>query len=304
MTLNQLHYLLTIHECGSITKAAQELFVSAPSISTAIKNLEEELGCTLILRHRNGVSFTEQGEKAVEVAQSIEKSIDVLHHLKEMKDQTLYGQIRFGSAFSCNYSFSIPLMIYMTSVYPNVHISIAEDSTPNIIERIAQKSLDLGLIVVANIDEEYCFREIRRHHLQYTKILDDELVFLVRKDHPLTQRSSIGFADILSYPYFVSGESDYAVQNKFFQSYNPACRPVHINDPVTLRSVLLQSDGCTPMPLSNVKGTLKQVPGMTYLSADDFVFQCQIGWVHGEESLSLIEKVIIAELQFEANKFQ
>ena len=52
MNLNQFNYLLTIHKCGSITKAAQELFVSVPSISSAIRNLEDELGCTLLLRHR------------------------------------------------------------------------------------------------------------------------------------------------------------------------------------------------------------------------------------------------------------
>ena len=96
MNLNQFKYLLAIYQWGSITKAAQELFVAAPSVSSAMKELEEELGYSLMVRHRNGVTFTEQGEAAVRIIREIESQIAQLKKLDCLDGASLTGQVTLG----------------------------------------------------------------------------------------------------------------------------------------------------------------------------------------------------------------
>ena len=75
MNLNQFEYLLAIHQYGSITKAAQHLFVSAPAISNAIKSLEDEMGYPILIRQQNGVSFTKEGEETILALQIIQEQL-------------------------------------------------------------------------------------------------------------------------------------------------------------------------------------------------------------------------------------
>ena len=63
MTLQQLKYLVTVAECGSISEAAQKLFISQPSLSAAIQNLEKEMGVTAFSRFSKGVVITREGEE-------------------------------------------------------------------------------------------------------------------------------------------------------------------------------------------------------------------------------------------------
>lgn len=83
MRLNQFQYLLSLAEHGSFSKAAQELFVAQPSISQAIKEMEEELGILILRRSNKGISFTPQGKVVLEKAQNIMDEIDSLKLLAQ-----------------------------------------------------------------------------------------------------------------------------------------------------------------------------------------------------------------------------
>ena len=109
MNLNQVRYLLMIHETGSIRQAADNLFISAPSISTAIKNLEDELGYPLLLRHHNGVSFTEEGEEAILLMKELEDIINKLHHLHQ--DMSIAGEVTIGVSLHVKASLFLPTLL-------------------------------------------------------------------------------------------------------------------------------------------------------------------------------------------------
>lgn len=162
MNLNQFQYLLAIHKCGSITKAAQELFVSVPSISSAIKNLEDELGCTLLLRHRHGVTFTEQGEEAVRLLAEVEERLEALGKLAYYQDTNLTGQIKLGGTPHLNHSLVLPMLVHIRDSYPELKITPVDGDSPSILRMVAQGSLDLGVILFCNIDEGPFLREIRQ----------------------------------------------------------------------------------------------------------------------------------------------
>ena len=146
MNLNQFQYLLAIHKCGSITKAAQELFVSVPSISSAIKNLEDELGCTLLLRHRHGVTFTEQGEEAVRLLAEVEERLEALGKLAYYQDTNLTGQIKLGGTPHLNHSLVLPMLVRIRDSYPELKITPVDGDSPSILRMVAQGSLDLAIL--------------------------------------------------------------------------------------------------------------------------------------------------------------
>ena len=304
MNLNQFTYLLTIHQCGSITKAAQELFVSVPSISSAIKNLEDELGCTLLLRHRNGVTFTEQGEEAVRLLAEVETRLEQLKKLAYYQDTTLTGQIKLGGTPHLNHSLVLPMLLHVHENYPGLKITPVDGDSPNILRMVAQGSLDLGVILFCNIDDGPFLREIRRNHLQFEELMQDEMCFVVSKEHPLAATDTVTLQEILDYPYYTYHNALNDQTLDLFLSYNPELDVVQLDDRDLLRHMLLYSDASTLMPLASSEGTIEHFPGLTFLHITDFPYRCQIGWIHNQEPLSRIEKVVIAALQQEAELLQ
>ena len=301
MNLNQFQYLLTIHRCGSITRAAQELFVSVPSISSAIKNLEEELGCTLILRHRHGVTFTEQGEEAVRLLQEVDERLLQLRQLPSYHDTTLRGKIRLGGSPHLNHSLILPTLLKVSEHHPQIRILPTDRDSQNILRMIAQGSLDLGVILFCNVDESTFLREIRRNHLQFEELLSDEMCFVVRSGHPLSEKHHVTFAEILNYPYYTYHDALNDKTMELFLSHNPELDIVQLDNRDLLRHLLLYSDASTLMPFSSMQGMLEHYPGLTYLHLEDFSYRCRIGWLHNQEPLSPLEKIVVTALQSAAH---
>jgi len=94
MTLQQLYYLVTVADCGNITEAAKKLFISQPSLSAAIHNLEKEMGVTAFVRANKGVVVTREGEELLSYARMLLEQAD------NMKDH-------FGSGDSRGPKFSV-----------------------------------------------------------------------------------------------------------------------------------------------------------------------------------------------------
>ena len=300
MNLNQFNYLLTIHKCGSITKAAQKLFVSAPSISNAIRHLEDELNCILLLRHHQGVSFTEQGEEAIRIISNIEKELEQLKQLSSYQDATLSGTIKLGSTLQINHSLILPTMLRIKETYPQIKIIPSGSDSQTILRMVAQNSLDLGVILFTNADDSLFLREFKRNNLQFSELIHDEMCFVVRKEHPLASSGTATLKDILNYPYYTYCNAFNPKMEEMLLTCNPNLEVIQLDDRELLRNMLLYSDASTTMPLSSKPGTLKHFPGLTFLHLADFSYRCRIGWIHKQDSLSRIEKVVIAALQEES----
>jgi len=300
VNLNQFKYLLAIHQWGSITKAAQELFVAAPSVSSAMKELEEELGYTLMVRHRNGVTFTEQGEAAVKIIRDIGLQIDKLKKLDCLDGESLTGQVILGGTPHFNSSLLLNLLLNIRKKYPELKIILKEGDSPTVLRWVAQGSLDLGVIMICNVDEDFFLREIKRNKLQFTQLFLDEMCFVVRNDHPLAVRKSVKLANILQYPYYTYGESLNEKTLTLFAEYNPEQEIIQINDRDSLRRMLLYSDGITLMPLSSKQCIQEQFAELAFLKIEDFSYQCKVGWLHNSEELSQVEQAVVQELQNES----
>ena len=300
MNLNQFKYLLTIYYCGSITKASQELFVAAPSISSAMKELEEELGYQLMIRHRNGVTFTEYGEETIKIIKEIKNQIEQLKCLGHFESQEVTGQIVLGGTPHFNSSLLLNLLLSVREKYPKLKLVLEEGDSQTILKKVAQGSVDLGVLMFCNVDESIFLREIRRNKLRFTPLFYDEMCFVVRKEHPLAGQKCVKLEDILQYPYYTYGDALNEKTLDFFAEYNPEQEIVQINDRDSLRRMILYSNGATLMPLSSKACIQEQFDGLVFLSIENFSYQCRVGWLHDGEELNRAEQTIIKELQDES----
>lgn len=147
INLTDLRYFLVTAENKNISKAATELGIRQPSLSLAIKRLEENLDCILFIRSKKGVSLTREGkllfQKAQEVLNLWEETVSEVTNIKF----DLSGTIRFGCHPSVGlYSLKYFLPKFLTK-NPKIHFSIENDLSRNILDRIVNSELDIGLVI-------------------------------------------------------------------------------------------------------------------------------------------------------------
>lgn len=137
------HYIITIYEEGSFSKAAKRLYVSQPSLSASVKRIEDKISVPLFDRSTTPISLTEAGQEYIRYALEIkEKEQNFERYISDFTN-TVRGSVRIGgsSLFS---SYMLPSMISnFNSVYPNVNFEIVEDSTKNLIEKLSLGTIDI-----------------------------------------------------------------------------------------------------------------------------------------------------------------
>ena len=218
MNLNQFEYLLTVYQEKSITKAAQKLFVSAPAISTAVKQMEEELGYSILIRQPNGIVFTEKGENAITVIQDIQKRISYLYQLKgDLLD--IQGEYIIGGTIHFNNAFLMNFLLHMNQKYPHLRLNLQSSDSESIISGIGTGLLDIGMIIMTQIDEANLMREIYRNQLDYLKIASDEMCFVVRKDHPILSENELNLEKLFTYPYICYLENLKGFETSVYKGY-------------------------------------------------------------------------------------
>ena len=144
MTLQQLTYLVTVADCGNITEAAEKLFISQPSLSAAIHNLEKEMGVTAFTRSNKGVTVTREGEELLSFARMLLEQAD------NMKEHFGNGERRTPKfSVSCqHYSFAVNAFVDLIKEYDADQYSfiIRETQTGEIIEDVASGKSEIGVL--------------------------------------------------------------------------------------------------------------------------------------------------------------
>lgn len=304
MNLNQFEYLLAIHQYGSITKAAQHLFVSAPAISNAIKSLEDEMGYPILIRQQNGVSFTKEGEETILALQIIQEQLLYLKQLGR-KNNNLSGEFILGGTSHFNSAILLKLILKMQEQYPDLKLHLKSGDSDAIISDVGQGLVDIGLVLICQLDAPILFREINRNQLIFQKLFSDELRFVVRKEHPLLQKSTVSLSNIFQYPYICYVEtvrnyvpdffeallSQMDSQQKHYKS-SDSLNMIRINDRESLYDMLLYTNGMTLMPYSNRRFLETRQPDLRFLNISDTRLQCKVGLIRREKFLSKMETML------------
>ena len=181
MTLTQLKYFCATCRCHSLTGAANELFVTQPAISLAIKELENEFGIILFTRQNNKLTLTTDGERFYE------KAVFILQYCNEMQyELSQFGQqkqvLRIGIPPILSSIFFPGMLDAFLAKYPDTNVSLIEYGSVRACNMVMNDELDLSLVNMEmyNIDK-----------LDSCVLLHDQLVFCVAPTHPLAEKDVI-----------------------------------------------------------------------------------------------------------------
>ena len=227
MEIRVLRYFLEAAREGSITRAAQRLYVSQPTMSKQLKELENELGVKLFVRSNYSIRLTEAGmllrERAADIIELADKTKDEFRSLDEINS----GDIYVGSAESESISRFTDAVKYIRDAYPGIRCNISSGNMEEVCEKLDRGLLDFAIVM--------SFVDINKYN--YLKVpATDTWGVLMKKGDPLSQKGSLTVDDIRSLPlicsrqwleqdfpqWFGSGADEVTVAATFNLNYNAA----------------------------------------------------------------------------------
>lgn len=245
MTLQQLKYVTTIANIGSISEAAKRLFVSQPSLTKAIKELEKEMGITIFDRTNKGITVSKEGERFLGYARQVLEQAALLE--EQYKSQS--GGKKQFSVSTQHYSFAVNAFVELLkgAGIDQYDVSLRETQTYEIIDDVAHMKSEIGLLFYNDFNRPVLEKLIHTNELTFTELFTAHPHIFIGKNHPLANKDVVSMDELEEYPYISFEQGDH---NSFYFSeeiFSTVVRPKHIRvrDRASLFSLLLGLDGYT-----------------------------------------------------------
>lgn len=201
LKLEQLLYIKTIAEQGSISKAAEKLLLSQPYLSSVIKSIEEELGVILFLRQHKGIVLTESGEQFLLCVNEIEKNLETIYQLKHFNQQQP-AQIAIASVASLGLHHVFQQFKREHSNTDTVFI-YQETSNQCVIDLVASNQADLGIIFLSSHHEKQSLHYIEQKNMMFYPLFTESAHVMLYNRHPLANQEKLYLQDCMAYPLAV-----------------------------------------------------------------------------------------------------
>ena len=202
MTLQQLKYVIGVSEIGSLNKAAEILYVSQPSLTTAIKDIENEFNVKLFNRSSKGISLTNEGKEFVQHARQIYAQYESL-----LDDFDLSKKRKEKFAVSCqHFSFCVKSFINLVNKYKKNNSSaeyefaISETRTLTVIEDVANMRSEIGILNLSNFNRSHILKVLKSNELEFNSLVFCKTYVYLWKKHPLAKKEFITFDELKEYP--------------------------------------------------------------------------------------------------------
>ena len=205
MNTTYLNYALEIERVGSISQAAQNLYMAQPNLSKAIRELEKELGFTIFKRTAKGVRPTEAGTEFLYHARQIMEQVSAVERISQ----------RIGTD-KLKYKISIPRGSYIVDGFTSflselelekgMEVTINETNALGTIRNVADRGYNLGIIRYQMLDETQYLTMLKNNHLTYETIWEFEYVLVMSKNHPLANKETITPGDLSEYTKITHGD--------------------------------------------------------------------------------------------------
>ena len=245
MTLQQLKYVTTIANIGSISEAAKRLFVSQPSLTKAIKELEKEMGITIFDRTNKGITVSKEGERFLGYARQVLEQAALLE--EQYKSQS--GGKKQFSVSTQHYSFAVNAFVELLkgAEIDQYDVFLRETQTYEIIDDVAHMKSEIGLLYYNDFNRPVLEKLIHTNELTFTELFTAHPHIFIGKTHPLAHKEVVSMDELEEYPYISFEQGDH---NSFYFSeeiFSTVVRPKHIRvrDRASLFSLLLGLDGYT-----------------------------------------------------------
>lgn len=245
MTLTQLNYFITIAEVKSINKAAEQLYVSQPSLTSAVQELEKELGITLFFRSGRGVTLTNDGSEFLLYARQLMGQYEAI-----MEKYGENGSLRkkFGVSTQ-HYSFAVKAFVDMAKKFDmsKYEFAIRETRTAEVIRDVSTMRSEIGLLYLSDFNRKSLEKMIRSAGLVFHHLIECQAYVYLWKNHPLAGEESISFQQLTEYPClaFEQGDDSAFYLAEEILSTNEYPRIIHANDRATMLNLMVGLNGYT-----------------------------------------------------------
>lgn len=245
MTLQQLYYAITISETGSLNKAAEILYVSQPSLTGAVREIEKELDIKIFYRSGRGVSLTNDGLEFISYARQVYSQYE---SMMENYGKAGKHKKKFGISTQ-HYSFAVKGFVDMVKQFDTeeYEFAIRETKTKEVIDDVITLRSEIGILYLNNFNRKAIQKLLRENSLEFHSLIKCGTYVYLWKGHPLAKNKSIKLEELSEYPClsFEQGASASLYFAEEILSTNDYPRIIKANDRATMLNLMVGLNGYT-----------------------------------------------------------
>ncbi|NBJ92020.1 LysR family transcriptional regulator [Parablautia muri] len=245
MTLQQLRYMIAVAERGSITEASKELYISQPSLSGAIKEVEKESGITIFSRCRAGVALTKEGMELLGYARQVVQQMELLESKYVNREP---AKQRFCVSTQ-HFTFTANAFVELVERFgqERYEFILNETQTHQIVEDVRNRFSDLGILYLCNSNENVLRKLFDEYNLNFYELFTARPHIFISKEHPLAECASVQLDDLKPYPRlsFVQGTYESSNFSEELFSNEPAERSIKVSDRAAIVNLMIGLGGYT-----------------------------------------------------------
>lgn len=245
MRIQQLHYIVKIVETGSMNEAAKQLFITQPSLSNAVRDLEREMGIKIFIRNPKGITLTKDGVEFLSYARQILEQTALLKERYKSKDTNR----ELFSVSSQHYAFVVNAFVSLLkgADMSRYELFLRETRTYEIIDDVKNFRSEIGVLFLNSYNRDVLTKMFDDNRLTYTSLFQAHPHIFVSQDNPLANRDIVTMKDLEDFPYL---SYDQGIHNSFYFSEEifsqiPHKKSIVVSDRATLFNLLIGLDGYT-----------------------------------------------------------
>ena len=238
MTLQQLKYALTIADCGSMNEAAKQLFISQPSLSETMKELETEIGLDIFLRSNRGIVITPEGEEFLGYARQVTEQFGLL--------QSKYIDKKVKEKFSVStqhYTFAVKAFVETVKQIgmEQYEFAVHETTTISVIENVKNFKSEIGVLYENDFNEKVLNKMFKENGLELVELFSCDTFVYLWSGHPLAKQDVITMEELDEYPClsFDQGKNNSLYLAEEMKSTYEYRRLIKANDRATLLNLMI-----------------------------------------------------------------
>jgi DNA-binding transcriptional LysR family regulator len=238
MTLQQLKYALTIADCGSMNEAAKQLFISQPSLSETMKELETEIGLDIFLRSNRGIVITPEGEEFLGYARQVTEQFGLL--------QSKYIDKKVKEKFSVStqhYTFAVKAFVETVKQIgmEQYEFAVHETTTISVIENVKKFKSEIGVLYENDFNEKVLNKMFKENGLEFVELFSCDTFVYLWSGHPLAKQDVITMEELDEYPClsFDQGKNNSLYLAEEMKSTYEYRRLIKANDRATLLNLMI-----------------------------------------------------------------
>ena len=245
MTIQQIYYAIVISETGSLNKAAEHLYISQPSLTSAMKELEKSVGITIFNRTGRGVTLTNDGREFLMYARQLYSQYDQLQQ-RYAKSETVKKKFSISTQ---HYSFAVKAFVEMAKQFDTrqYEFSIMEERTREVISDVSTARSEIGILYLSDFNRAAVTKLLRMNELEFHPLINCQAYVYLWKGHPLAAKKTICFEDLQDYPclQFDQGDNSSFYFAEEILSTQEYARTIRANDRATMLNLMVGLNGYT-----------------------------------------------------------